>query len=295
MSATFAHIVNPVAVTPQSDLHAAQPITFSSMRRAREEADRCGIGVQQIVTGFAKDRAIFPEGFRVAPKLDRSIKTVAGFDTGRELPLLADILDRLYRSSDADYLIYTNVDIALMPDFYLRVNELIEQGFDTLVINRRTIPDRYTDPADLPLMYAEPGEQHPGHDCFVFPRILYVMFDVGRVCIGVPPVGRVLIWNLVLFGKRFHEFKDLHLTFHVGNDKVWKQRENERDADFNKTEAHAVLERLQARSGKFYKDDPIAPYLSPFGDPAERAGSSTERALSIYKRFWRFLQGGEGN
>ena len=35
---TLAHIVNPVTVSERSDLFVAQPVTFETMRRAREAA-----------------------------------------------------------------------------------------------------------------------------------------------------------------------------------------------------------------------------------------------------------------
>ena len=43
----------------------------------------------------------------------------------RKLPLLADIIERLYENSDAEWLIYTNVDIAVQPHFYESVASII--------------------------------------------------------------------------------------------------------------------------------------------------------------------------
>ena len=106
--------------------------------------------------------------------------------------MIRDILDRLYAASDADYFIYTNVDIALMPHFYTAVTQLIETGVDAMVINRRTIAKSPSDPAHLPLMWAQVGEKHPGYDCFVFRRDAYPNFDLGTACIGANWIGRVL-------------------------------------------------------------------------------------------------------
>ncbi len=61
------------------------------------------------------------------------------FAVPRKLPLIKDILGRLYDASDAEYFIYTNVNIGLMPNFYVAVNAIIESGYDAFVINRRTI------------------------------------------------------------------------------------------------------------------------------------------------------------
>ncbi len=39
--------------------------------------------------------------------------------------------------------------------------------------------------------------------------------------IGTPPIGKSIALNLISNSKNFKEFKDLHLTFHLGNDKNW--------------------------------------------------------------------------
>lgn len=125
------------------------------------------------------------------------------FKIKRKLPLLKDVLDRLFNASDADYLIYTNVDIALLPHFYLTVDRIIKSSIDSFVINRRTINLQNTGIGDIPLMYAEMGESHIGHDCFIFKRDIYPQFELGNVCVGIRLVGRVLLWNLVCIGQAF--------------------------------------------------------------------------------------------
>jgi hypothetical protein len=221
-----------------------------------------------------------PEDYEGTPKLTRSIADFADIQKPRRLPLLKDVLSRLYQASDADFLIYTNVDIALLPSFYLAVAALIDRGHDAFVINRRTIPATYSEVADLPLMYAEAGEPHPGHDCFVFRRDRYPEFDLGNVCVGAPHVGQVLLWNLLLTGERFTEFRDLHLTFHIGDDKKWKQGHNQSYWTFNRGQAEAVLSRLEERFGPFSKDHPITPYIHPLPrhGNAQGAAATTRRA-----------------
>jgi len=68
--------------------------------------------------------------------------------------LIQDILNRLYDESNADYFIYTNVDIAVMAHFYVSVSKIIELGYDAFVINRRTIPKCYKNVEDIPLMFS---------------------------------------------------------------------------------------------------------------------------------------------
>ncbi len=181
----IAHIINPVIVNEFSDLHIAQPIAFATMQTAQKQAEG-KVDVTIYTAQYPEDRAIIPESFIQTPDLDRSILDIAKFQLPRKLPLIKDILDRLYEAApDADYLIYTNADIALQPHFYTEVAKIIEQGYDAFVINRRTIPDKYKDISEIPLMYAEKGKPHPGQDCFVFKRSLYPKFYLETHAIGI--------------------------------------------------------------------------------------------------------------
>jgi hypothetical protein len=165
---------------------------------------------------------------------------------------LRDILDCLFQSSHADYFIYTNADISLLPNFYLSVHQMILQGYDAFVINRRTIPESYCWIEDIPLMYAESGEPHIGHDCFIFKRDMYPKFKWGDVCIGIRLAGRVLLWNLVAYSRKFREFKELHLTFHIGNGQSWKDLRYKDYDDHNQIEALKALSSMD-REKKFIR------------------------------------------
>lgn len=218
----IAHIINPVShLSPSSDLVVAQPVTFETMRRAQAFARTFNVDVGLWAVGFHDDT--IPEGFASAGVLTRSVLDTGVFQRPKKLPLLKDILSALYEATDADYLIYTNVDIALMPYFYMTVARLIEDGCDGIVINRRTIPKDYTDVKQIELMYAELGEKHPGYDCFVFRRDVYRRYVLGNACIGANWIGRVLIANVMAHAKRFRLVEEMHLTFHIGDDREWKQ------------------------------------------------------------------------
>ena len=240
---TLAHIVNPVAIGETSDLFVAQPITFESMRLAREFA-RGTVDVSLHTAQFAEDHAIIPDYLACTSDLTRSVLDCGRFAVPRKLPLIKDILDRLYDASDAEYFIYTNVDIGLMQNFYVAVNAIIESGYDAFVINRRTISPRYRSVQELPLMYADPGKSHPGYDCFIFRRECVPRFLLGDVCIGAAQVGVALAANVVCLAKRFKEYADVHLTFHIGNDGSWQ---NPALNDFfvhNKRETEIILNSL---------------------------------------------------
>lgn len=236
----ISHIINPFTVGPSSSHFVAQQITFETMKIAKEFAHG-QVDVMLYYTKFYDESTCIPDGFVKTPDLTRSILDIATFKEKRKLPLIKDILDRLYENTDAEYLIYTNVDIALMPHFYVSVNQLIEQGDDAFTINRRTIPEIFNRLQDIPLMYSQIGKVHSGSDCFVFKRNCYPDFFLGTACIGTGRIGKILLANVVCHAKKSKNFKDLHLTFHIGEDMIWK---NDSFADYihhNENELYKVL------------------------------------------------------
>ncbi len=242
---SIGHIINPVTVGRSSDLYTAQPITFESMRAAKEYV-RGEIDVRQYAAFYPEDETLVPGFIEKTPVLERSVADIKPFKVERKLPLVGDILDRLYQACDADYYIYTNVDIALMPYFYSTVRQIIEEGHDGFLINRRTLTREYDSLDQLPLMYADPGEVHPGHDCFVFKRDIYPRFILGRCCLGVMRVARFIIANIIAFSRQFKEFKELHATFHLGDERSWNNPEYNDYYYYHVTELVGVLEQLGA-------------------------------------------------
>lgn len=255
----IAHIINPVKVGKSSDLYAAQPVTFATMRAAREFA-REKVAVHLYAAQYPEDRSFVPNGFEPTPDLDRSVMDIGSFEEKRKLPLIKDILDRLYEAGKADYMVYTNVDIALMPHFYLAVDKLIDEGHDAFVINRRTIPDSHKRVDEIPLMYAALGKPHPGHDCFVFKRDAYGKFKLGSSCVGVSLVGRVLLFNLFCYSKGFAEFNE-HLTFHIGDDRAWDSGRYADYAAHNRREALKVLRELESEFGTLEEHEFLRPFV----------------------------------
>ena len=185
------------------------------MIAARNEASG-SVPVELLTTQFEEDAEFVPEGFRATPNLTRSIQDLGEFESDRKLPLLRDILGRLHANSDAPWLIYTNVDIALQKDFYLRVAELSERS-DAFAINRRTIDASFTSPDQLHEMYQDSGKPHAGFDCFVLRRDLVPKLLLDDVVIGMPTLGRALLVNLRVHGDRFSIYRRQQLTFHIGD------------------------------------------------------------------------------
>ncbi len=253
----IAHIINPVIVSEASDLFVAQPITFETMRMAKKFAEG-QVEVALFTAQFTEDRALVPEGFQLTPDLDRSVLDLGNFQKPRKLPLLVDILNRLYAATDAEYFVYTNADISLVPNFYLTVNALIDKRYDAFVINRRTIAAKYQRLTEIPLMIAEVGEKHPGFDCFVFRREAYPRYELGNICLGIPWIDHVFLMNLICCAQNFTVFRKLHLTFHLGDSQIWLK---EKYADYyvhNMRAAQKVLVVLEQMHGPLEKNNAFA-------------------------------------
>lgn len=212
-----AHIINPVKVNEKSDLHVAQPITFETMLRAKE-ASAYKNQISLYTTQYEEDRVVIPEGFQVLSNLDQSVLDVNRQLQKRKLPLIGDILGKVEEMDAPDYVIYTNMDIALMPYFYDAVFAYIQKGHDAVVINRRRISSDFHSIDQLPLMYADLGKSHPGFDCFVIKTELLNQFVFGNICVGISFLEATLVHNIFSFAKSPLYVPDAHLTFHIGMD-----------------------------------------------------------------------------
>lgn len=212
-----AHIVNPVKVKENSDLFTGQPITFGSILNAKQQSKKNAL-ISLYTTQYQEDRAIIPSGFDILSNLERSVLDVNQKLEGKKLPLIADILSKLKEVETSDYIIFTNMDIALMPHFYDAVFAYLEKGHDALVINRRRLSHTYTTIEELPLMYSDMGKSHPGFDCFVFKSELLEKFILDDICVGISFLETALVHNIFSFAKNPLYIPDAHLTFHIGMD-----------------------------------------------------------------------------
>ena len=230
----IAHLINPFKAPETSDLYTAQPITYETMRRAREQAK--GVAVVELWSAqYPEDRDAVPAGFTPTPDLTRSVSDLATFEQPRKYPLIKDLLDRLYEATSAEYLVYTNIDIALQPHFYQTCTEIIQKGHDAFIINRRRISGEYTKIEEIEQMQAEKGLPHPGFDCFVFHRDLYPRFKMNGICIGVPFIGITLSQNLFALAKNPKVFDKEYLTWHIGLE-IFKKRAPREYFYYNKRE-----------------------------------------------------------
>ena len=195
MTPRILHIINPVKVSKQSDLFFAQPITFKSMLNAKKYAT-FSESITLATTQFEEDKSIIPEGFLQLSNLKTSILDLHPKLKGKKLPLIQEILNKTKETDACDYIVYTNMDIGVLPQFYDVLYSFISQGNDAVVINRRRVSSKFKNLDDLPLIYSELGDSHPGFDCFLFKKELLEQFIFEDVCIGIPFLEVSFLHNL---------------------------------------------------------------------------------------------------
>jgi len=239
--AQVRHVLNPYLCPPDSEGDRIQRLSLQTIAIART-ASMAPVSVAAV--HYMDEPLALPDGFESRPALRRSVLDLATFEVPRRLPLLFDVLDCGVEGAAPDsYVIFTNMDIALLPSFYASVQRLIGLGFESLLINRRTIYKYGFDPSLLPLMFADIGEPHDGFDCFVFPVRLLRNFVKAPVCIGAPDVARALLFNLVALSGRVLILRDAHLTFHLGDDKGWARPEFADYHAHNRAASQSVIDR----------------------------------------------------
>ena len=173
------------------------------MRKAKEFASDT-VSVELYATVFEEDTHCVPAGFTRTENLKRSILDVKPFTTQKKLPLIYDILDNVYQATNADYIMYTNIDIIPMPQLYLLVNSYIQDGFDSIIINRRNIEKTKDNSLNtLSKIWSAIGNEDYGYDCFTFPRKHYQSYVTDECCLGVASVDTGLASNLMAFAEKF--------------------------------------------------------------------------------------------
>lgn len=151
--------------------------------------------------------------------------------SGPHIPYLQDILgcvDAVKGSIAAtDPLVYTNADIGVAKDFYVKVTELMTAAStvtnSSFSITRRELFYNSSWPA---MAATDPstavgdaqmaaGETHPGHDCFIMPSGLAPALRLGNLTIAFSPWGCALQALLNTHGP-FRVLDKTGWTFHFG-------------------------------------------------------------------------------
>ncbi len=218
------HLINPFASAANSENDITQKLTFASVEAAKAAFSRKG-AVEVYFTKFENEQIDTPADFLSAPLLRQSVKDKPEFSTLKQLPFIAELFS-IFNTLEADYFIYTNIDIALKPEFYNFVFDEIKKGYDTLIINRRRIPYKPYTAADLPLLYKLKGKTHPGFDCFVFKSGMQKRFEMEDICVGIPFVEATVAHNLFCFANNPKLFPNEDVTFHLGME-IFKPRDKQ--------------------------------------------------------------------
>ena len=228
----LAHMINVVEDKPGNPSYhnIAQPITIESMVRAKKYAKSVDVELYSVQAGHEKQRELPPE-FTVLPPLLKDVTHFKDFkDPIKRLPRIYDILLSLYIHSDAQWFVYTNVDIGVHPHFYGRLLDIINKGHDAACINRRDIPKRHkgveSTLENLDQIYKMPGQHHGGKDCFLFPRAMFPKFNFRNMVIGYPPIGTQIRDEIKRHSRNFLWIRNGcqdRLTFHIGRDEDWRK------------------------------------------------------------------------
>ncbi|HEY2889195.1 MAG TPA: hypothetical protein VGJ31_01140 [Dongiaceae bacterium] len=247
----FRHIVHIYRDRATPENTAVQSITLDTIRQARRFcAPR--LAVSPVMVTFADDADLVPADMGKAPHLTRQIGDAVRFQSPRLLPLLFDVIGNGFAAdvwlgetaNSVEYVVLTNSDIHLQPAFYSTLATLIRQGYDVISVNRRTIDAEPGDRVFSPLFMAEPGKDHPGFDCFVFPASMIGQFVINDACCGAGGVMRSLLFNLVAASKRFLMLTRPNMTFHLGDDVPWANPKYLDYQLFNYNQALMTLAKL---------------------------------------------------
>jgi hypothetical protein len=245
----LTHAVNVFSAHPESQHVLAQAVTLETIQRAKDAAKNAGIDVEVVAVCYEEDRHLVQEPWTIGVLPNRSILDFGTFAKPRRYPLLGDILIAAQAAGRGRFLTYSNIDIAVQPQFYVRLAEIVQRGGATngVVINRRTI-GAYGSISALEAMYADPGKQHPGYDCWTFPREWVSRMVLGSVCVGHFWFDLLLLANVSLLGgNRLLVLKDQQWTFHIGDDVVWNQQSDY--SEHNRLESLKAVQELARREG----------------------------------------------
>jgi hypothetical protein len=244
---SFTHILNPFPSKPGSEHSVASKVTWASIRAAKAVADGEGIQVECHAVVLSGDESSAEVPTSRISLLTRTVQDIKKLRPGRPLPLIEDILKLGAEGSDCSHIIFSNMDIALQPQFYVSVHKLVATALTpdcSFAISRINIDKRLAD-AGIDEMYAADGEIGQGYDCFVIPKQLIGRLDLGHSCIGAPHFDLLLYMCLdTLGGGNMRHITDAKLTFHLGNDISWSAMMDY--VEFNLTESLKVISRTRA-------------------------------------------------
>lgn len=141
---SFAHLLNPVDAPAGSSMHKAQQMTFATIEVSKKYTQG-NVDVDVVTTQYEEDLPVLvPPSFRPIHNLKYSSADVIDEPGAtKKLPLVRDLLMAAYNHTTASHIIYSNVDIAVMPSFYENIRSIIHCGTSAFAINRVEIPGNF--------------------------------------------------------------------------------------------------------------------------------------------------------
>lgn len=249
MPVSFTHIINPFVCEPHTEHGIASRITYASLDIAYARARQAGVKVDISAVILPGEDAAIAAPAKFGGHLHQTVQDIRALYPRRPFPMIADILTAGSTSASGSHVIYTNMDIAVQPDFYVQLRTLIETRFDSetpFIVYRRNIPGHYSGIDQLPDMYDEPGDVAYGFDCFVFPMTCVSQLDLGQCCIGAAHFDYLMFMALdAVSGFRMQRVNDIPLTFHIGNDISWSGQIDY--IEHNLAESMAAIRRTRQR------------------------------------------------
>lgn len=276
---TFTHVYSPFV----GQRVAEATLVAASMNAAVAYAAERGINVEIIAvvldSDFGSDKLVLADNAKVVT-VERVFSDAYPNPPKGNVPFVGDIISAAHSVAGGSHTILTNPDIILDESFYLDVIKLLErrpQDWQSITINRRTIPVEAIYGSEIKMetvtqgnkkvtkvpeefyrrlseentgdilkkINSLDGEDHPGHDCFVFPtewseRLSQAMegFVVGSpvwgcwfrflVCErrgGIEPSVNVSEFKESLTRSHLSPctYTKYKVTRHLGNDKGWRK------------------------------------------------------------------------
>lgn len=218
----IVHIINPYISNENNN--KIVNLTMDSMEVSKENTKVDDVEIELCYTCYDEDLILVNERskFKRLSLLDRSVLDLYDFKIKRKLPLLFDILNKI-DEIECDYMIYTNIDIHVVPEFYNEVIKYIKSGYDCLTINRVTIYSENILSKSIKDIYplVKEGEFHPGLDCFVFQKKVFDKLEKYNFCIGTSSFDKYLYSYIHKFSDNGAHLLKPYLTFHIGDDREW--------------------------------------------------------------------------
>lgn len=244
---SFTHVLNPFPAREGSEHSIASRVTWASLQVALQTSMKAGLKVDWKAVILPGDEAAVDPSVQSTVYLTRTVQDVAKLMPRRPLPLIGDILQLGASDIDSTHLIFSNMDIAVLPHFYIAAHEAASRTFGPEVpfTIARTNVDSSLAHEPLHVLYEAQGSAGHGYDCFVMPRSLLSRLDLGNCCIGAPHFDLLLFAELDMFsGRRARHIDDQHLTFHLGNDIAWAAMIDY--VEHNLNECLAAIERIRS-------------------------------------------------